>query len=81
MKTVPMSMNSSFYLVLAYNTCLVIIMQNLVCVIIIIALGFCRVVSTEKLSWKLVRVWIPVNIIFVGMLFTGMYRYQLLLII
>ncbi|KAF3334591.1 GDP-mannose transporter GONST1-like protein [Carex littledalei] len=47
--------------------------QNLVCVIIIVALELCHVVSTEKLTWKLVRVWMPVNIIFVGMLLTGMY--------
>ncbi|KAI3930060.1 hypothetical protein MKW92_014920 [Papaver armeniacum] len=30
-------------------------------------------VSTEKLTWKLIKVWIPVNIIFIGMLVTGMY--------
>ncbi|XP_058109208.1 GDP-mannose transporter GONST2-like isoform X3 [Magnolia sinica] len=30
-------------------------------------------VSIEKLTWKLIRIWIPVNIIFVGMLVTGMY--------
>ncbi|XP_078161854.1 GDP-mannose transporter GONST1-like isoform X1 [Carex rostrata] len=47
--------------------------QNLVCVIIIVALELCHIVSTEKLTWKLVRIWMPVNIIFVGMLLTGMY--------
>ncbi len=38
-------------------------------------LGLCRVVSVEKLNWKLIRVWIPVNVIFIGMLVSGMYRY------
>lgn len=27
----------------------------------------------ERLNWKLIRVWIPVNIIFIGMLVSGMY--------
>ncbi|XP_077217203.1 GDP-mannose transporter GONST2-like isoform X3 [Tasmannia lanceolata] len=47
--------------------------QNFVSVIVIVALEFFGVVSTEKLTWKLIRVWIPVNLIFVGMLLTGMY--------
>ncbi|XP_020244867.1 GDP-mannose transporter GONST2-like isoform X2 [Asparagus officinalis] len=47
--------------------------QNLISVIIVVALGLLGVVSTEKLTWKLIRVWIPVNAIFVGMLVTGMY--------
>ncbi|KAF8397320.1 hypothetical protein HHK36_016233 [Tetracentron sinense] len=47
--------------------------QNFVSVVIVVALGFFGAVSTEKLTWKLIRVWIPVNIIFVGMLVTGMY--------
>ncbi|KAF9598798.1 hypothetical protein IFM89_031466 [Coptis chinensis] len=47
--------------------------QNLVSVAVVIALRLFGVVSTEKLTWKLIRVWLPVNIIFVGMLVTGMY--------
>ncbi|KAM0941438.1 putative sugar phosphate transporter domain-containing protein [Dioscorea sansibarensis] len=47
--------------------------QNFVSVMIILAMEFLGAVSTEKLTWKLVRVWIPVNLIFVGMLVTGMY--------
>ncbi|XP_072966359.1 GDP-mannose transporter GONST1-like [Typha angustifolia] len=47
--------------------------QNFICVIIIVALWFLGAVSTEKITWKLIRVWIPVNLIFVGMLVTGMY--------
>ncbi|XP_010256609.1 PREDICTED: GDP-mannose transporter GONST1 [Nelumbo nucifera] len=47
--------------------------QNLVSVVVVIALSFFQAVSTEKLTWKLIKVWIPVNIIFVGMLVTGMY--------
>ncbi|XP_011624830.1 GDP-mannose transporter GONST2 [Amborella trichopoda] len=47
--------------------------QNLVSVLVVIALSFTGLVSTEKITWKLIRVWTPVNIIFVGMLVTGMY--------
>lgn len=47
--------------------------QNLISTLIVVALSICGVVSVEKLSWKLIRVWLPVNIIFVGMLVSGMY--------
>ncbi|KAL6531298.1 hypothetical protein OROHE_014367 [Orobanche hederae] len=30
-------------------------------------------VTLEKLNWKLIRLWLPVNIIFVAMLVSGMY--------
>lgn len=45
--------------------------QSLVCVAILYALTFFGIISTEPFTWKLVRVWIPVNIIFVGMLVTS----------
>ncbi|KAL6275688.1 hypothetical protein ACE6H2_019289 [Prunus campanulata] len=47
--------------------------QNLISSVIVVLLGFSGVVTVEKLNWKLVRVWIPVNIIFIGMLVSGMY--------
>ncbi|MQM20993.1 hypothetical protein Taro_054024 [Colocasia esculenta] len=47
--------------------------QNLICVLIVLILSSLGFISTEKITWKLVRVWIPVNIIFVGMLVTGMF--------
>uniref|UniRef100_A0A0E0KKY8 Uncharacterized protein n=1 Tax=Oryza punctata TaxID=4537 RepID=A0A0E0KKY8_ORYPU len=47
--------------------------QNLISVTILLVLELFGVISTEKLTWKLIKVWIPVNIIFVGMLVTGMY--------
>ncbi|PIA32130.1 hypothetical protein AQUCO_04500019v1 [Aquilegia coerulea] len=47
--------------------------QNLISVAVVIILRLFGIVSTEKLSWKLIRVWLPVNMIFVGMLVTGMY--------
>jgi len=50
-------------------------MQNLISSLVVVLLGLCRVVSVEKLNWKLIRVWIPVNVIFIGMLVSGMYRY------
>ncbi|KAJ4971956.1 hypothetical protein NE237_005055 [Protea cynaroides] len=52
--------------------------QNFVSVVVVVALGFFGAVSTEKITWKLVRIWIPVNIIFVGMLVTGMYSLKYL---
>ena len=50
-------------------------MQNLISCLVVAVLSLSGVVSVEKLNWKLVRVWIPVNVIFVGMLVSGMYRY------
>ncbi|KAI6670986.1 hypothetical protein NL676_005871 [Syzygium grande] len=47
--------------------------QNLISSVIVAVLGLCGVVSVEKLNWKLIRVWLPVNIIFIGMLVSGMY--------
>ncbi|KAH1115113.1 hypothetical protein J1N35_008491 [Gossypium stocksii] len=47
--------------------------QNLISCVVVAMLGLCRAVSVEKLNWKLIRVWLPVNIIFVGMLVSGMY--------
>ncbi|XP_050237117.1 GDP-mannose transporter GONST2-like [Mercurialis annua] len=47
--------------------------QNLICCLAVAVLSLCGAVSVEKLNWKLVRVWIPVNAIFVGMLLSGMY--------
>ncbi|KAK8990320.1 hypothetical protein V6N11_009025 [Hibiscus sabdariffa] len=48
--------------------------QNLIACLVVAILGLCGAVSIEKLNWRLIRVWIPVNIIFVGMLVSGMYR-------
>lgn len=50
-------------------------MQNLICSLVVALLGLFGAVSLEKLNWKLIRVWIPVNVIFVGMLVSGIYRY------
>ncbi|KNA21058.1 hypothetical protein SOVF_046740 isoform B [Spinacia oleracea] len=47
--------------------------QNLISTVIVVVLSICGFVSVEKFSWKLVRVWLPVNTIFVGMLVSGMY--------
>ncbi|KAL4284887.1 hypothetical protein GQ457_16G009640 [Hibiscus cannabinus] len=47
--------------------------QNLIACLVVAILGLCGAVSIEKLNWRLIRVWIPVNIIFVGMLVSGMY--------
>lgn len=47
--------------------------QNFVSVLIVSTLSVLGVISTEPLTWKLIKVWIPVNVIFVGMLITSMF--------
>ncbi|GMH06696.1 hypothetical protein Nepgr_008536 [Nepenthes gracilis] len=47
--------------------------QNFIAVIIVFTLSRFGLVSTEPLTWKLIKVWLPVNIIFVGMLITSMF--------
>jgi GDP-mannose transporter len=51
--------------------------QNLISVIIVSTLSFLGVITTEPLTWRLVKVWLPVNVIFVGMLITSMFRYEI----
>lgn len=51
-------------------------LQNLVSVITVSILSLSGVISTEPLTWRLVKVWLPVNFIFVGMLITSMFRYD-----
>ncbi|KAF8411702.1 hypothetical protein HHK36_004260 [Tetracentron sinense] len=47
--------------------------QNLVSVVIVSVLSFLGIISTEPLTWRLIQVWLPVNVIFVGMLVTSMF--------
>ncbi|CAI8598876.1 unnamed protein product [Vicia faba] len=47
--------------------------QNLISVIIVSVLSLLGLISTEPLTWRLIRVWFPVNAIFVGMLITSMF--------
>ncbi|XP_064937255.1 GDP-mannose transporter GONST1-like [Musa acuminata AAA Group] len=47
--------------------------QNFVSVIVVSILSSSGVISTEPLTWKLIKVWLPVNVIFVGMLITSMF--------
>ncbi|KAJ7282132.1 hypothetical protein O6H91_Y359900 [Diphasiastrum complanatum] len=47
--------------------------QNLVSVVIIYGLSSLGVITTEPFTWKLVLTWLPVNLIFVGMLISSMY--------
>lgn len=47
--------------------------QNLVSVLIVSMLSTLGVISTEPLTWRLIKVWLPVNVIFVGMLVTSMF--------
>ncbi|KAL7151944.1 hypothetical protein ABFS83_04G065700 [Erythranthe nasuta] len=47
--------------------------QNFVAVVIVSALNFFGVITTEPFTWRLIKVWLPVNIIFVGMLVTSMF--------
>lgn len=47
--------------------------QNFVSVVIVSSLSLLGVISTEPLTWRLIKVWLPVNFIFVGMLITSMF--------
>lgn len=47
--------------------------QNLVSTILVVVLTLFGAVSVEKFNWKLVKLWIPVNLIFIGMLISSMY--------
>jgi len=53
----------------------VLLLQNIVSVTIVSTLSLSGAVPTEPLTWNLIKVWLPVNIIFVGMLITSMFRY------
>ncbi|GJY94207.1 hypothetical protein Tco_0510568 [Tanacetum coccineum] len=50
--------------------------QNFVSVLIVSSLSILGVISTEPLTWRLIKVWLPVNFIFVGMLVTSMFRWE-----
>ncbi|KAI4305227.1 hypothetical protein L6164_028606 [Bauhinia variegata] len=47
--------------------------QNFISTLVVVVLGLFGVITVQKLNWRLVRVWIPVNVIFIGMLVSGMY--------
>ncbi|KAK6164029.1 hypothetical protein DH2020_000893 [Rehmannia glutinosa] len=47
--------------------------QNFVSVVIVSILSFLGIITTEPLTWRLIKVWLPVNFIFVGMLVTSMF--------
>ena len=48
--------------------------QNFVSVIIVVGLSLMGLITTEPLTLRLMKVWFPVNVIFVGMLITSMFR-------
>ncbi|XP_049379519.1 GDP-mannose transporter GONST1-like isoform X3 [Solanum stenotomum] len=47
--------------------------QNFVSVVVVSSLRVFGIITTEPLTWRLIRVWLPVNVIFVGMLITSMF--------
>ncbi|XP_074335893.1 GDP-mannose transporter GONST1-like isoform X2 [Apium graveolens] len=47
--------------------------QNFISVFIVSMLSTLGVISTEALTRKLIKAWLPVNVIFVGMLITSMF--------
>ncbi|XP_019418344.1 PREDICTED: GDP-mannose transporter GONST2-like isoform X2 [Lupinus angustifolius] len=47
--------------------------QNLISTLVVVLLSLSGRISVEKLNWRLVRAWLPVNMIFIGMLVSGMY--------
>lgn len=52
-------------------------LQNFIATLVVVLLSLSGRISVEKLSWRLIRAWIPVNVIFIGMLVSGMYRYRI----
>lgn len=67
-------MSASWTWVFLCEENLVGIVQNIVCVLAVLAMRSFGLVYTEKFTWKLVCIWIPINVIFVGMLATSMFR-------
>lgn len=47
--------------------------QNFISVVIVSTLSFMGIITTEPLTWRLIKIWLPVNVIFVGMLITSMF--------
>ncbi|KAE8655912.1 GDP-mannose transporter GONST1 [Hibiscus syriacus] len=47
--------------------------QNFISVVIVSILNSMGLISREPLTWRLIKVWLPVNVIFVGMLLTSMF--------
>ncbi|ESW18721.1 hypothetical protein PHAVU_006G064700 [Phaseolus vulgaris] len=47
--------------------------QNFISTLVVVLLALSGWVAVEKLSWRLIRAWIPVNVVFIGMLVSGMY--------
>ncbi|MBA0750363.1 hypothetical protein Gogos_001777, partial [Gossypium gossypioides] len=47
--------------------------QNFISVVIVSILSSMGLISREPLTWRLIKVWLPVNVIFVGMLLTSMF--------
>ena len=52
-----------------------LLLQNIVSVTIVSTLSLSGAIPTEPLTWNLIKIWFPVNIIFVAMLITSMFRY------
>ncbi|KAL6993012.1 GDP-mannose transporter gonst1 [Sarracenia purpurea var. burkii] len=47
--------------------------QNFISVVIVSMLNFIGVITIEPITWRLIKIWFPVNVIFVGMLITSMF--------
>lgn len=47
--------------------------QNIVSMLTVSILNMFGLISTEPLTWRLIQVWLPVNVIFVGMLATSIF--------
>ncbi|KAI5446514.1 hypothetical protein KIW84_014379 [Lathyrus oleraceus] len=47
--------------------------QNFISTLVVVLLAHCGRVSVKKLNWRSVKVWLPVNVMFVVVLVSGMY--------
>jgi GDP-mannose transporter len=60
------------------STNCLLLYQTFCCVVIVRALDFCGAIKLEPVSFKLIKVWAPVNFIFVGMIWTSFFSLKLL---
>ncbi|KAG6552388.1 hypothetical protein Mapa_006242 [Marchantia paleacea] len=52
--------------------------QNLISVLVVYLLSGLGLIVTEPITWRLVKVWLPVNFLFVGMLVSSIFSLRLM---
>ncbi|CAI5514632.1 unnamed protein product [Closterium sp. Naga37s-1] len=70
----PLPVHTAHNPTIPYGYGFVRALQNLVSVTVVLVLVYMGVIATEPLTLRLMTVWLPVNLIFVGMLVTSFFR-------